>query len=94
MYHVSAQGVDERIINYYTAETALVSAPSSVWYGLYALGKTHMRSTPSISEVSPALPLNGSNVRLIDDGPLSYCQRPFTCNCGPSVYDAPLIDSP
>ena len=38
MYYVSAQGVDERIINvhyyYYTAETALVSEPSSVQYGM------------------------------------------------------------
>ena len=35
---------------------------SSVQDGIYALGKAHMRSTPSLSL---------SNVRLIDDGPLS-----------------------
>ena len=44
---------------------------SSVKDGIYALRKAHMRSTASQSrKFPPTLPFgNGSNVRLIDDGP-------------------------
>ena len=47
---------------------------SSVQDGIFALEKP-ICAPPGLSEVSPTLPLSGSNVRLTDDGPLSSFQR-------------------
>ena len=47
---------------------------SSVQDGIYALGKAHNMRPARLSVVSPTSPLKRSNVRLIDDGPLSSFQ--------------------
>ena len=47
---------------------------SSVQEGIYALGKSHMRSTPSLRSFPKRCLWNSSNVLLIDDDPLSSFQ--------------------
>ena len=56
---------------------------SPVQDGIYALEKAHMRSNPSLSQKFPQRCLrNGSNVRLIDAGPLSSFQgRSSSASC-------------
>ena len=48
---------------------------NSVQDGIYVLGNAHMRSTPSLRSFPNVAFENGSNVRLIDGGPLSSFQR-------------------
>ena len=63
---------------------------SSVQDGIYALGKAHMRSTPSLRSFPKRYLWNNLNIRLIDDGPLSSFQGRSSCAC--SFYVSPPGD--